>query len=129
MDPFMCVNCRKKTYSNVSDQVDRIVRVLRDAGYLSDSQNTDESRDAFGFVAAMTMSTSEKCQFGLYCPTLSQKKVTVDHKIQRIAGNVLSYVKTLDFNGLQNFLQYFCGYFPAGYKWVENYWKKNVGQC
>ena len=36
MDPFMCVNCRKKTYSNVSDQVDRIVRVLRDAGYLSD---------------------------------------------------------------------------------------------
>lgn len=126
MEQLICLSCNKKQSSQYVDQLMRIESIIRVKVSAHDKSNSIDSREIMSFVQAMTMSTQEHCRYGLYCQEIASQKCKADQKIREIAVLILRYVQTLDPAGLSDFLRYFQGYFPVGYRWIEDYWRKCV---
>lgn len=126
MEQLICLSCSKKHSSRYVDQLMRIESIIRVKVSAHYKSNSIDPREIMSFVQAMTMSTQEHCRYGLYCQEIASQKCKTDQKIREIAELILRYVQTLDRAGLSDFLRYFQGYFPAGHKWIEDYWRTCV---
>lgn len=122
MDPRICIVCTQKNNSATINQAQAIQRIVGRVG-LKEARNKNFSQnDEMSFVQAMTMFSRDHCEYGLYCTILNDRNSKYNNLIKSMAADVLAYVETLDYSGLCNFLRYFQGYFPSGYKWIERYW-------
>ena len=126
MEQLICLSCSKKHSSRYMNQLKRIESIVCVKVPVQDKSNPINPRKTMSLIQAMTMSTQEHCHYGLYCQENVSQKYKADQKIREIAELILRYVQTLDRAGLSDFLRYFQGYFPAGYKWIEDYWRTCV---
>ena len=119
----VCAVCRQKNSSRELNQLRAIEQFLKQKNVTERKQIKDgDPAEKMQFIQAMTMYSHENCQYGLYCSILSDRRVKFNRIAEDIAKDVLQYIKTADQTGIQEFLRYFQGYFPAGYKWIERYW-------
>ncbi len=111
-----CVVCRQSNHTPHLEALKRIETFLCNHGYVDDKQGT-YGRKEKELSSAISMWASEKCSYGLNCDKLSRANNQMERLAGKVSPAIINYLN--DGGNKHELLEYFRGYFPAGYTYID----------